>query len=52
MSIIAEDRRQMRSGNWFISTRQKAETSMSADGYANGKQAGSWGSERLRNWKH
>lgn len=53
MSIIAEDRRQMRSGNWF-STRQKAETSMSAGGYANGKQAGSWGrsSERLRNWKH
>lgn len=53
MSIIAEDRKQMRSGNWF-STWQKAKTSMSAESYTNGKQADSWGRspERPRNWKH
>lgn len=33
MSLIIEDRKQMRSGNWF-SKRQKVKTSVSAEGHA------------------
>lgn len=42
MSIMVEDGKQMKSSNWF-SKWQKVKTSMSAESYANRKQAGSSG---------